>query len=439
LRQEREFMRKPIVLTITILSVLLLSNCEEKGEVTIDDQSVFDFFFIDTVHLNISTIHVDSIITQGTPSLLLGAYDNELLGSITTRSFFQFSLGTGLEVDTEDTFDSLGLIIYPYASTYGTGIDQRIEIYRIEDDYEPEEDFFYQFNNLHFNPIPVGSFILEAEEDEDDSVFVRLSQSLGEEIFQMALDGDDILDSDFDFREYLGGFVMVSVDENAEFINTIPFDENNVKLNMYYRIPIDDDIDEQIYTFPIAAVNNQFTEVQIEETNSVLNQIIDHGELESSETGGMSFIQGSTSLVTKISIPNIEKIEEAFGTFTINNATLEVRLIDGSFDKDTPLPSQLSLYYLSKFENIDQVLVTPPEGRVISGDLFLDDELGLDTFYEFNVGAFLEDMIQTKTLNEESLYLALPLGLASSNIQTLAIDASRFETKLKIYISKYND
>lgn len=432
-------MKKSIALTITIITALTLFSCEEKGEITIDDRSVFDFLFVDTVSLDISTIHVDSIITQGTPSLLLGAYENELLGSITTRSFFQFSLGTGPEVDPEDTFDSLGLIIYPYTSTYGNGADQRIEIYRIEDDYEPEEDFFYQFDNLHFNPIPVGSFILEAEEDEEDSIFIKLSPALGEEIFQMALDGDDILDSDFDFREYLGGFVMVTVDENAEFINTIPFDDNNVKLNMYYRIPIDDDIDEQVYTFPISSVSNQFTEIQIEEDNSFLNQIIDQGELKSSETGGMSFIQGSTSLVTKISIPNIQKIEAAFETFTINNATLEVRMIDGSFDKNTPLPSQLSLYYLSKFENIDQVLVTPPDGRLVNGDLFLDDELGLDTFYEFNVGAFLEDMIQTKTLNEESLYLALPLGLASSNIQTLAIDASRFETKLKIYISKYND
>ena len=427
------------VFCIAILLLGFTSSCEENGDISIIDDPVFEFFFIDTVSLELSTIHVDSIVTQGAPSIMMGRYHDPLLGQVSVRSFFQFSLGLSLELDEEDTFDSLGLIIYPYRETYGFGGNQEISVYRINEEYEPEEDVFYQFDGLSFESQPVGSFILEEEEDATDSVFVKLDPSLGQNLFNKAIDGDDIFDSDENFREYLKGFVFAAEDPDANFVNSITFDQQSIKLKLYYRSPADDDVDELEYEFPIGAAENQFNQVLSETSGSLLEQIIQQQELDADQAGGMTFIQGTSSLATKISIPFIETIEAAFENALINSAVLEIVPVDKSFSTETPLPSELNLIYLDKFGNIDQALLSPAAGTLAIGNLIFDEELGLETRYEIDVTNYLEDMILNGTRNDESFYLTLPLGEVNSDISTLSIDASRLETKLKIYLSKYNE
>lgn len=437
--QQVQLMKNISVFCATILTLWFASSCEESGDLTIIDDPVFEFFFIDTVSLDLSTVHVDSMITQGASSIMMGQYTDPLLGKIAIRSFLQFSLGGELELNEEDVFDSLGLIIYPYRETYGSGPDQRINVYRINESYEPEGDVFYQFDKLSFDNHPVGSFLLEEEEDATDSIFIKLDASLGQQIFQMAVDGDDALDTDEDFREYLGGFVFVSEDPEANFINSITFDQQNIKLKLYYRRPADDDVNELDYDFLPGEAANHFNQVLATTTGSLLDQIIDQKEMDSDLTGGMAFIQGSSSLVTKINIPFIQNIEAAFENALINSAILEVVPVDKSFSTETPLPDQLSLVYIDKFNNIDDALQSPTEGIVATGDLTHDEELGQETHYEIDVTNFLEDMVLNGADNNESFYVALPLDDINSDIRTLTIDASRFKTKLKIYLSKYNE
>ncbi|OEK03963.1 DUF4270 family protein [Roseivirga misakiensis] len=431
-------MDKKTTQLLALISIIFMLSCEEKGEISITDESSFDFFFIDTLSLDMSTIHIDSIVTGDANSLLLGRYENPVLGTINANPFFQLSLGLTPTFDADDTFDSLGIILYPYRNTYGTGETQEVSVFRINESFEPPEDFFYQFDALSLDSQPIAQFVLDKNEDETDSIFIKLPNSLGEEIFQKVIDGDEELQSDDDFREFLGGFAF-QVNDNSDFVSTIPFDSANLKMALYYRRPAEDDVQELTYTFPANESAERFNQISGTDPDDLLQEIIDLNEISTSKTADMGFIQGVSSLATKISVPHIAQIEEAFDVFAINNAVLEVTIFDKTANDDTPFPAQLSLHYLSKFENIDQAISSPIEGRTITASLISDDELEQVAKYEFAVGAYVENLINTQGLDEESFYLTIPSTEINTNIRTVAIDATQLETKLKIYISKYND
>ena len=421
----------------------IVYTCEKSGEITIKDDSAFEFFFIDSVSLALSTVHVDSIVTQGTASLMAGRYHAPLLGKVSVRSFFGFSPGKKVKPDKKDTFDSLGLIIYPYRKTYGSGNDQKINVHRINQKFTPPKNVFYQFDQLSFDKKPLGSFILEEDEDETDSIFVKLDPTFGQEMFQKAVN-DNILDSDKKFREYLSGFVLIPEDPSANFVNAIPFDQKNVKLKLFYRKPTSNTVSKLNYEFSTAKTKNHFNQILRETTSgSLLNRIVSAKELTSAQTGGITFIQGSSALVTKISVPYTQNIKAAFKNTLVNSAILEIVPLHKSFSSQVPLPNELALIYLGPFDNIDDILKQPEQslltkGILTKGKLIHDPELGQGTRYEINVTNYIKNMIDNGILNDKHFYLMLPVTDMKSDIRTLAIDASIIKTKLKIYLSKYN-
>lgn len=430
-------MKTTLIALATLILLFLLLSCEEKGEITVGSQESFKLLTIDTLTLSISTIHVDSVATNGS-SLLLGKYDNPRLGPITIKSYFQPSLGNEDLPEEEDSYDSLGLIIYPYLKHYGPGGNQTINIYKINEEFKPEDgDEFYQFNELTLENAPIGSFILEANRNPEDSIFIKLLDVLGNDLFQKAIERNDILKDNSDFKKYLDGFAFVPEDQNANVINSLLFNDKNIKFKLYYHRDLANGNVNKEYEFPINSTGHRFNQVQPGGNNSLISQIISNKELHSKQTSGMSFIQGSSALVTKINIPYLQDIETAFYPYALNSAVLEIRPATGSHSKDTPLPEEISLLYLSKFDKLDEAFIVPPEGRSNTANLELDEEQGQYTKYEIDVTAFIVDQIRNQGLKDESFYLSLVPSQFNTNISTVVINASKFETKLKLYISKY--
>lgn len=433
-------MKQKQLIVWALAGFLALGACEEKGEFGVVEDTLFELFLIDTLSLEMSTIHIDSLITQGGPQLLLGQYEDPFLGTFNTSSFFTMSLGlNSLIMEDEDIFDSLSLVIYPHYNRYGHGGSQVIDLYQITQDYEPEDDFFYQFDSLLRTRGPIASFTLRDEDDVEDSISIRINSRLGQQIQRQALDRGDALNFEDEFQDFLKGFTFASNDPEANALNSIPFAEGNVVLKFYYSIRDEDGLTNWVYEFPLGVTGQQFNRIRSMDDSSLIGRIAAARELPISETGGLAFAQGGSALVTRIRIPYLDKLTEALENSVINTATLEIIPLKNSYNNDIPLPTELAVHYADKFTNVNEVVLRLDDTNSAAGDLIPDDEFELETRYEIDVRNFITRWMESGGINDESLIVSIPPGTVQSSLERVVIDGSRFKTRLKIFISNFKD
>ncbi len=424
---------------ITTLLVITFS-CEENAPFGIDTENPFDLHLIDTLSLELSTVYIDSLATQGAGGLLIGQLEAPYLGKVSTGNYFEVSLGeTFLLLDEADIYDSLGFILYPYANTYGTGVDQKINLYQVTEDFEPAEDLFYQFDQLQRTRDPIGSFILEGQEDDErDSVFVKIESRLGRLIYQNSVDRTEAISIEEDFRDLLRGFSFEAEPTNANTVSVVPFSPEFIKLRLYYSRPVDDGLENLYHDF--STYNGfEFNTIAPPVQGSLLHQLQVAEQLGSAETGGVSFIQGGSALVTEVRIPNVLLMAEAFDQMIIHSAILELKPTRTSYSSDRPLPDTLALHYLDRFDNIKEAMRFRSEFNTTLGGLIEDTEFDKETRYEIDIRNYLQDLIDNRGIEGETFFISIVPDQVGANLQSLAIDASGFETKLKIFISNYKD
>ncbi|GAB5524213.1 MAG: hypothetical protein Roseis2KO_20850 [Roseivirga sp.] len=431
--------QQPFNYLLTALLIITFS-CEENAPFGIETDNPFDLHLIDTLSLELSTVYIDSLATQGAGELLIGQLEDSYLGKVSTGNYFEVSLGeTFLLLDETDIYDSLGFIIYPYVNTYGTGIDQRVNLYQVTEDFEPVEDFFYQFDELQRTRNPIGSFVLEGQEDdEEDSVFVKIQSRLGRLIYQNSVDRTEAISIEEDFRDLLQGFSLEVEPTNANRVSVVPFNPKFIKLRFYYSRPGDDGLENLYHDF--STYNGfEFNAITAPVQGSLLHRLQVAEQLGSKETGGVSFIQGGSALVTQIRIPNVLKMAEAFDQMIIHSAVLEIKPTRDSYSPARPLPDTLALHYLDRFDNIKKAMGFRSEFNTALGGLIEDTEFDKETRYEIDIRNYLQDLIDNRGIEGETFFISIVPDQVRANLQTLAIDASGFETKLKIFISNYKD
>ena len=105
-------------LLIIFITSFFLNTCKENpGEFTLGEEFIESQTYItliDTFSANLSTVILDTVITSGTESMLIGNYRDNVFGKITSHSYFQIGIPDSLElydVQNDDIYDSLNLII----------------------------------------------------------------------------------------------------------------------------------------------------------------------------------------------------------------------------------------------------------------------------------------------------------------------------------------
>ncbi|HSC40548.1 MAG TPA: hypothetical protein VLD19_21845, partial [Chitinophagaceae bacterium] len=82
-------------LSFFLTALFILSACQKQpalgdfGNSYIDDNKSAQIVVVDTATIDVSTTFVDSVSTAGTGYLMVGSYNDDWLGKVTSRSFFQ--------------------------------------------------------------------------------------------------------------------------------------------------------------------------------------------------------------------------------------------------------------------------------------------------------------------------------------------------------------
>ena len=77
--------------SIAVLGItLLLASCDDTNEVGLElEDGNLTAFYTDTVTVSVSTVLLDSIATSGTGTMLVGQYEDAIVGKTTASTFFE--------------------------------------------------------------------------------------------------------------------------------------------------------------------------------------------------------------------------------------------------------------------------------------------------------------------------------------------------------------
>jgi hypothetical protein len=150
---------------IIFIAYLFFNACQKNpGEFTVGKEfieSQTELTLIDTFSVSLSTVILDTVITSGTGSLLIGNYRDEVFGKTTSHSYFQIGIPGNVDVENDDIYDSLKLVIKYNGYSFGdTTKNQKILVHHLTEKIEFDDgNAITSKTSFGYNPQPIGSII----------------------------------------------------------------------------------------------------------------------------------------------------------------------------------------------------------------------------------------------------------------------------------------
>ncbi len=339
-----------------------LASCEDPNELglgLVDDNIAGNF--TEVTNIDLSTVYVDSIVSSGSKTLLVGQYSTPNTGAISASALFQVGLSTSTWTLAEDaTFDSLKLFL-PYSGyNYGdTTKAATFAVQRLTGPIKARElspyyfnerslSYFYAANTLYnssktpaatenlatftFNPRP---------KTKKDTLIVSLSNDLGREWFSLKKAADERLTASDKFLEYFPGLKLTSVSGSA----VIGFPTASSKVRLYYSETVNGTKTKKRRDFAIINTELQYNRFQSNFDFSQLEGIVRGGAaLPSAQSGNVSVAQGGSGLMVKVAIPDLANLKGQVQADLINRAVLIVEPLANTTQYPYPAPKSLALY-----------------------------------------------------------------------------------------------
>jgi Domain of unknown function (DUF4270) len=425
---------------IIFISYLFFNACKKNpseftlGKEFIESQT--ELTLIDTFSVSLSTVILDTVITSGTGNLLIGNYRDEVFGKTTSHSYFQIGIPGNVDLENDDIYDSLKLVIKYNGYSFGdTTKSQKISVHRLTKNIEFDDDNgITSKTSFAYDPQPIGSIIYTPEPNGPiDTLAIKISDGVGLDLFTKLRDGSEILNATESFINYFHGLVLVA--DKAYEGSIVGFNANDVKLILYTtRGALS--AEKISYEFGLENSLKQFNNITHDFSSTQLNPLVEQrNELSSTATGGLSFLQGGIGLAIRVDFPSLPEIL-LLRRGRIMDAQLSISPLRSSYN-DFDLPPELDLYESDKL-NRRNALVLDKHGAVASSTLILDELYHEETAYSFDVTEYLIDELSDSYVDpEKGLLMMLPSNDLNARFGRLIADARNRNTKLKIYYLFY--
>ena len=178
-----------------LLFLATILSCESDpftftvGEEFVDPTA--KVIIVDTFSIELSTIKMDSIKTNGMGTILIGAYNDTLTGLITSKSYFQFGLPESYNIEEDEIYDSISLVM-AYNDYYlgDTMMTQTVCIHRLSEELVRDlQGNIYSTTSFNYQSEHCGTFQFEPRPLKGDSLVISLDKELGKQLFDY-LNGD---------------------------------------------------------------------------------------------------------------------------------------------------------------------------------------------------------------------------------------------------------
>jgi hypothetical protein len=429
-------------ITVTAFIVLIGTGCTRK---TIEfgdapENNYTRLAFIDTVGIKLSTVMIDSFSTSTPNNFLLGRYKDPYLGVTTTAPFFQLDKPAEIPgIPTTAFYDSIVFIMRLDNYYYGdTTRPQTIYVNELAQSIVTRyNNRLYNTSNFPVKATPLASRTLTIRPVADDSISIRLSNVLGEALFdKMRQRHTDILTTD-NFLNYFKGISLTTDANDTTAIYGLISDAASIVMRLHYHTTIPNQ-QRQFIDFPSLKNAVAFNQVLANRSGTgIVPGITGMTEIPASQTGNRSFSQPGTGLRLKIAFPSLKGIMLTQNYVKLLRAELIVRPAFQSYDRTKyPLPPSLALAYTDN-TNIASGYLTDSTGGVMYASPVIDDIYGQNTYYRFNISSYINSLLQTAASEKYGLFIMDKMEesqLRMHRLVSATTDHSNYITQLQVSV-----
>ncbi len=435
------------------LTLLIAFSCNDSTQLGlnfIDEGKRIVTQFVDSLKIETSIVHLDSIKTSGVSRLLVGKYYNPDYGTVSAKSYVQpiyLSEGSPIISGSEPEYVSMSLMLANSYAYGDTSVSQNFLIHELAEDIDTID--YYQFNELNIVPEPIGSYEYSLSQADTSFIEISLANSFGERVFS------DLIQNDATTQEgllqALKG-IRVSTDDSETSPAVYGFDTNNglSKFQIRFRTQNSDGTYDTLRR-ELPLIGRRFNSINydLEGTLSDFNENSD-AIISTSNFQNKGIVLSGTPMTTKLSFPSSETLSEVLGaTSLIDKAELVISPVERRNTTILNPPAELR-FKLIKSNSLVRDENGNPE--IIFEDGYSPIPQIPATFrYNANAGNYFRadvtDYIQKLLRNEISSELALASANEALSINQVSFfdanadinsDSSFYNTnlKLEIYFSR---
>jgi len=387
------------------------------------DNSFTNIVSVDTATPVISTVFVDSFVSSGTGKAVIGKYTDPVFGTVTAQSYFPVVPPTFSDIYSKSIYDSLELIIKPDSSYYGdTTMLIQINVNQLTEKIAYAENKSSLYNTTGFPVVqsPLGSVSLQVRPTATDSISIRLSDVIGEELLSKFRTGDNVIKSSDQFLEYFKGLRISTGSASAYMLGI----SDSIIMRLHYRDP-DVILQNKTIDFTLSDQSLQFNEIHADRAATVLSGIgSNNNEIASETINNSSFLQSATGTIVKIQFPYIRDFLTNPQFVKVVKAQLVVKPLNNSFNGFYPLPPQLRLSQTTQLNEFGtDITATNSAGTSETqyGDLYIDNLYGENTGYTYDITDYIVAQMAIEGNNKNGLLLSPPTPAYGTNFNRLII------------------
>ncbi len=416
------------------LVVLLASACNDPTDLGSEllEEEFSDIRFTDTVTVNALTVPQDSIFTytrivDSQPNTYLcGFLDDPIFG--TSQATINFDLGlvtnSGVaDIDFSDvTFDSLVLsLAYNPFRTYGdTLVSQNINVYRLSEEMDYNEEFYYSDRDFEAFPTPIGQKLnflpqpnttiirTSAEDTVVQAAHIRipLSPALAAELMPIdTMVAEALYENNETFRAFFNG---LKIESDAVNSNILGFNLRSslTYMAIYYR---DADDNERTFTFRVVDLGTKHNNFKHDFSGSISEPFVENQSLSDS----LLFVQGMSGYNVKIDFPYIQNLDG----IVVNKAELDLTFADIPGDDTITYEPPARIILTELDDNGNYIFIEDVSDALAlanidlyGGEPFLIDDNGTTLRkYKLNISNHIQDIIDDRLGGNNSVYMQVYL------------------------------
>lgn len=429
-------------LQFLILSAVILASCEKTqiqfGQAYVDN-SYSNLILVDTLSAELSTLHKDSVVTSASGSILAGEYNDNVFGKITAKSFFEVIPPALTDLASNTIFDSLVLIIRPDKSYYGdTAVAGQLSVHQLTNqlNFPLYQTQFYSTTDFAVDPVALGSINTFILPGKADSIFIRLSDTKGQELFDLYKSRDYVMQTTASFLNYFKGLQLSAVTGSMQAV--YGFNDSVIMRLHYHETNLTTEkkfIDFNFYNDD----GKQFNQVKADRTGTPT--AIFSGadkEVASAASNNKAYLQSLTGLNIKIKFPTLRSLLQRTDFLKILKAELIFQPAKNSYGPGTPLPPVLTAYSTDASNTLGTplTLASATGSTTQTGNLVLDPLFNENTTYDYDVTSYLQQQILISAGNQNGLLLSPPSPASIATLNRLIIGDQKNTAgsiKLKLY------
>jgi hypothetical protein len=440
---KHNFLRKELLFCLSCLlsAFCFFPGCEKQptlnfGTTYVDDNTGANIVVVDTATINVSTVFTDSTATASTGYLMVGSYNDDYLGTVSSRAFLQVTPPASLPVldPRIDTYDSIGMVLFfkPGNPYYGdTTKYQYYMVNQVDTLWQQgafQRGWFSQYtlplgpmlgeSSVRIEPNRPVSFASNTSQGTGDTVRIRMDDNLGRTIYNMIYNKSDTVEKSNQWLQWFNGLCISPDTDPAKggVANIMTGFKDSCLMRIYYRENAEISAEKYI-DFTLTNKSFQFNNITTNRSGKAINNLILPTQdpqtppaTPSKQIGNAGYISTINGLDVKLTFPFLSSIALRRDYIGLLRAQLTVRPVPGSFSQIWRVPPAIGIYYTDLHNLIGTPIPAVGLAGTQTGSPVIDYFNPLNTVYTYDVTNFVASQLTNPSpeASQTGLMLSIP-------------------------------